>query len=129
MDRSPRWLSAATARPSPPASNDGTGRLWDAATGTPIGRPLRHQAQVSTVAFSPDGKTVATGSNDTTCRLWNVAAAIPAGHAAFTNDGAVFAATFSPDGKMVLTGCADNAARLWEATTGQPIGRPMIHPG
>ena len=46
-------------------SNDGTGRLWDAATGTPIGRPLRHQAQVTSVAFSPDGKTVVTGSNDT----------------------------------------------------------------
>ena len=54
-------------------SDDGTARLWDAATGKPIGPPLPHQDAVNAVAFSPDGKTVLTGSWDKTARLWDAA--------------------------------------------------------
>ena len=39
-----------------------TARLWDAASGKPIGPPLEHQSGVTSVALSPDGKTAATGS-------------------------------------------------------------------
>ena len=42
--------------------NDLSARLWDAATGKPIGRPLTHQSGVLSVSFSPDGKTVLTTS-------------------------------------------------------------------
>ena len=49
--------SAPTARPSLTGSDDGTARLWDAATGQPIGQPLHHRGTVFAVAFSPDGKT------------------------------------------------------------------------
>ena len=52
---------------------DKTARLWDAATGEPIGQPMAHQGGVSAVAFSPDGKTVLTGSGDGTARLWDAA--------------------------------------------------------
>ena len=42
---------------------DNTARLWEAATGKPIGLALQHQGQVLAVAFSPDvPKTVLTGS-------------------------------------------------------------------
>ena len=54
-------------------SLDRTARLWDAATGRPIGPPLAHQGEVIAVAFSPDGKAVLTGSQDRTARLWPVA--------------------------------------------------------
>jgi tetratricopeptide (TPR) repeat protein len=53
-------------------SSDRTARLWDAATGRPIGPTLTHQDQVLAVAFSPDGKTVLTGSDGHTARLWDV---------------------------------------------------------
>ena len=37
------------------ASADGTARIWDAATGSPVGEPLRQRDAVFSAAFSPDG--------------------------------------------------------------------------
>lgn len=51
----------------------GTARLWDAATGKPIGPALRHNDWVVGAAFSPDGRTLLTGSSDGTARLWPLA--------------------------------------------------------
>src|SRR5262249_11350183 len=52
-------------------------QLWDLATATPVGPPLKHAGAVVAVAFSGDGKMVVTGSNDRTARAWNVATGQP----------------------------------------------------
>jgi WD40 repeat protein len=56
---------------------DRTARIWDAATGQPLGQPFTHQGSVEAVAFRPDDKTVITGRLDDTAWYWYVAAALP----------------------------------------------------
>jgi WD40 repeat protein len=55
------------------ADADGTVRLWNPATGQPIGAPIQTGAQVvAAVAFSRDGKLLASADSDGTVRLWQV---------------------------------------------------------
>jgi WD40 repeat protein len=96
-------------------SADKEARLWDAATGRPLGTPMAHQGMVVAVAFSPDGKTVLTASSDNTARLWDAATGRPLGPP-MTHQAGVSAVAFSPDGKTVLTGSYDKTARLWEVS-------------
>ena len=56
------------------ASFDGTAQLWDAATGKPLGEPMKHEGGVMSAQFSPDGRRVLTASwGDQAARLWDVA--------------------------------------------------------
>ena len=61
------------------ASEDKTARLWDAASGKPIGEPMKHESSVNSAQFSPDGQRVVTASGDKTARLWDAASGKPIG--------------------------------------------------
>jgi WD40 repeat protein len=72
----------------------------------------RHENNILSVSFSPDGKNILTGSQDSTARLWDLNGnllQVFKGH-----NGFVFSAVFSPDSKSILTGSMDNTARLWD---------------
>jgi WD40 repeat protein/serine/threonine protein kinase len=105
---------------------DQTARLWDVATGKPVGLPLQTESAVHSVAFSPDGKTILTGSDNGTARLWDAPTGKAIG-APLQHRGPVLRVAFSPDSKTVLTGSNDKTARLWSAATGRPTGRQLEH--
>ena len=95
------------------ASWDKTARIWDAATGKPIGDPLTgHDGVVMSAAFSPDGKRIVTASEDKTARIWDAATGKPIGDPLTGHEDAVISAAFSPDGKRIVTASGQDGADL-----------------
>ena len=79
-----------------------------------------HSSSISEVAFSPNGKLLASGSNDNTVKLWDVAT----GRELRTFTGhskGVGAVAFSPDGRLLASGSDDKTVRLWDAATGREL--------
>jgi len=88
------------------------------------GRP-GHEAAVTSIAFAPDGKVLASASFDESLSLWDAASGKElrriSGHPKLSDFG------FSPDGRMLATAGWDGTIRLWEAATGRPIRQIWAH--
>jgi len=79
-----------------------------------------HTDEVTSVAFAPDGRTLASGSPDQTIKLWDVAS----GREVRTLSGHthwVRSVAFSPDGRTLASGSYDNTIKLWDVASGQLI--------
>ncbi|KFZ19764.1 hypothetical protein V501_00497, partial [Pseudogymnoascus sp. VKM F-4519 (FW-2642)] len=104
LDKLPMWLRKV------PQIEDSWASLIQTLTG--------HSSSVSAVAFSPDGKQIASSSDDNeTIKLWDARTGglqkTLAGHL-----GSVMAVAFSPDGKQIASGSYDETIKLWDARTG-----------
>ena len=89
-------------------------RVWKVATGELQSVPRGHREAVLSLAFAPNGKTLASSSSDGTIRLWDPETsqekAIFRGHKSH-----VMAVAFAPDGKTLATASFDRSLKLWNA--------------
>jgi eukaryotic-like serine/threonine-protein kinase len=94
-------------------------RVWDAETGREVFSLLGHKANVAAVAFSPDGRWLASGSHDHTLKLWDPVNGqglrTLEGHTDFVN-----AVAFHPDGGRLASAGEDGTVRVW-GVDGKPL--------
>jgi hypothetical protein len=78
---------------------------------------------VSCLAFSPDGKTIASGDFEGAVKLWELKTGQERGIFR-ANAGSVFSVAFTPDGKRVVAASADKTLKLWETSSLSSALRP-----
>jgi WD40 repeat protein len=129
-----RTLASAGGDPEASGGGDTTIRLWDVRTHKQLGKPLRgHTDVVFSVAFSPDGRTLASaggdflasGGGDTTIRLWDVRTHKQLGKPLRGHTDVVWSVAFSPDGRTLASASADTTIRLWDVRTHRQLGPPL----
>ena len=77
-----------------------------------------HDSGIRSLAFSPDGKILASGSYDDTVRLWDVETGETV-HILAEHTDRVTSVAFSPNGNIVASGGWDQTVRLWNVETGE----------
>jgi WD40 repeat protein len=94
---------------------------WEGARGLQAGGVL-------TVAFSPDGRLLASGSFDGTVRLWDASTG-KALHALTGHGQEISSVAFSPDSKVLASGSWDHTIRLWDVVKGEHLQQRQGHDG
>ena len=86
--------------------------------GPPALRGTSHRDQISSIAFSKDGRFIASGSRDSTVKVWEVATGLLIANLVKDNKEPVLCTAFSSDGKFVAVQSADGAVKVWNVQTG-----------
>jgi WD40 repeat protein len=112
-----RWLASGTS-----AGQRSSLDLWDVSADTPALEP-RHRCRprrgVRELAFSDDGKLLATAAQDTAAYLWSLASENPCSAPALLPHGnVVYQMSLSGDGRWAATASMDQKGRLWELASG-----------
>lgn len=94
--------------------------LWNIETGKMAAEFRGHISVVKTLAFSPDGKLLASGGDDRSLKIWDVKSTLAqATHPAAGRDARIHDVAFSPDGARLASASEDGTLRLWNAETGK----------
>jgi WD40 repeat protein len=89
-------------------------KVWDAGSGHELLTLMGHTGPVNSVAFSPDGKRLASASSDQTVKVWDAGS----GHELLTVKGhtvEVSSVAFSPDGRRLASASWDKTVKIWDA--------------
>jgi WD40 repeat protein len=121
FDFSPDGKTLATNATDPYEQDDQTTvALWDPKTGALLRRLRLPTRAVSSIQFTPDGRTLMTTGYEPVIRLWDAVTGKPVlqwpAHA-----GEVRALAFMPDGRSLVSGSFDGTVRLWEVASGRHL--------
>ena len=103
------------------ASDDGTMKVWDAVSGQEMLTVKGNLNGVMSVAFSPDGKQLASDAHHSV-KVWDATS----GQEVLTFDGGILPArihrvAFSPDGKLLASSSFDQTVKVWDAAKGEEL--------
>jgi WD40 repeat protein/serine/threonine protein kinase len=102
------------------AGQDGTVKLWDAATGAPLRTLEGHRGDVDWVTFSPDGNRLATCGDDCTVRLWSLDDDRPP-VVLGRHEREAISVVFTPDGRQLISGSDEGRLKFWDVATAREI--------
>jgi WD40 repeat protein len=100
-------------------------QIYSAVDGS-LQRKLSHDDRVMTVAWSPNGKDLATGSADHVVRIWDTRTGSLL-RALYGHSAPVVSLAWSRDGRWLASGSGDNTARVWNVSTGELIHTIEAH--
>ncbi len=102
--------------------------LWDVAGAREIRRFAGHSRGITSLAFSPDGKTLASSGGEEVARIWDVATGREVDHRP-GHPGDIHSMIVSPvDGTVFTSGNADGLILYWDAADGRSLGAIGVKP-
>jgi WD40 repeat protein len=119
------WSPKATLIATGSAYLGGPVRLWDAASGKPIGTLEGHTAWISQLIFSADGRRLYSAGADQTIRIWDVAEQRCLATLRGSGDE-VHGLTLSPDGASLASGSKDGVVAFWSALPQTKEEQPRV---
>jgi RNA polymerase sigma factor (sigma-70 family) len=119
------FTTGAYKKGAPPEEHDAPVRIWEVTTGRERARLRGHQGWATSVAFAPDGRSVAAGGVDHTVRLWDALSGAELRCWADHRD-MVTVVAFTPDGKALISGSSDTTGLVWAVPPRKPTARKPL---